>query len=66
MERQAWADGRLLGPKALWDFRKLTDEAFHDLRSHYFSPADLAAEMRRRHRRAKTAPPTTSSGKRKT
>jgi hypothetical protein len=27
------------------DFQKLTDEAFHELRQKYFSPADLVAEM---------------------
>ena len=45
LERATWRNKNLLAPHALKDFQKLTDETFHDLRSKYFTPADLVAEM---------------------
>jgi hypothetical protein len=45
-ERRNWRDQRLLAPRALRDFQKLSDEAFDSMRRKYFCPADLVAEMR--------------------
>jgi hypothetical protein len=45
LERATWRNKNLLAPHALRDFQKLTDETFLDLRSKYFTPADLVAEM---------------------
>lgn len=47
-ERRRWQREHLLAPNALRDFVQLTTETFGDLRSKYYSPADLAAEMQRR------------------
>jgi hypothetical protein len=49
-ERQKWQDDHLLASRAIRDFQKLSDEAFHSLRGKYYRPADLVAEMRLRRR----------------
>ena len=38
----------LRASRAIRDFQKLSEEAFHSLRGKYYRPADLVAEMRLR------------------
>jgi hypothetical protein len=45
VERQQWRKQHKLSSDSLSDFQKLADEAFHELRQKYFSPADLVAEL---------------------
>jgi hypothetical protein len=47
-ERRRWQDNHLLGPAALSDFQKLSDEAFISMKSKYYRPADLIREVRSR------------------